>query len=49
MAEGTRYKCKNCNYSFNRESTSNDSRCPYCSKVGMYARSSTNDHLFRNV
>lgn len=49
MTEGVRYKCKNCNYSFNREPASNDARCPYCSKVGMYARAGTNDNLFRSL
>ncbi len=49
MAEGVRYKCKNCNFAFNRDPYSSDYRCPYCSKVGMYARSSVSDNLMREL
>lgn len=49
MAEMPRYKCKNCNYSFNRNLESSDMRCPYCSKVGSFVRTGVHDNLFSNL
>jgi len=49
MTESARYRCTNCNYAFNRESYSNDRRCPYCSKADKFVRVGINDNLFREI